>query len=197
MLPIEVQNHFRLLGIAIREVDRLLSGERVTGREVFSVDTVISEPYKNSSKREIACSSKAFWELYDSLEEAAADYSQIPQHERSGFRIVAIFLDEQSFIEAVSKGYLDEGIFSKRIEISPAYNCGFKGYDVATLEYQWISFLTNCGKDMQNYLHHSDLNLYGLIDSLAEATKLKTIADKEISVHAPFGVWGICTFSSV
>lgn len=197
MLPVEINSEFKFLGTAIRQVDRLLTGEQIVGREFLSIDPIVSEPYYGSSEQNTNKGPIGFWGLYDTPNVSLKEFSLISDPKRSGFRIIGIFLHVKSFLEAIAKGYLDEELFSRKLEITPDIDIVFKGYEIATLEYEWISFLSNCGKNMHDYIDLTHLNSYGLIDSLSDAMKFKTIAEKDLSVHAPFGVWGICTLSSI
>jgi hypothetical protein len=67
----------------------------------------------------------------------------------------------------------------------------FLGFDVCTLQFEWLSFLMNFGIDLGNVTKPADFESNGLMNSIDAAKKVRLFAEDSIPAHKPFGVWGI------
>lgn len=187
-------NEFTFLGYDIRRVKETHFCTEKVLKKVFSIDQAISERLDNyiDDRNKKNNEFQMIPGLYPSYQKAKNDFEKIKTNDsKNSIEIIALFIYKESFNTAVKMGYLEDesAIAIDKCVISHISKC--EGYDVATLEYEWISFLTNCGKCVECYVNSISINDVYLIKSLEKAKELKVKADGEIPEHSPFGIWSI------
>jgi hypothetical protein len=82
---------------------------------------------------------------------------------------------------------------SDQVHIDPGFLISqkFLGFDVCTVQFEWLSFLMNFGIDLGGVVKPGDFEPNGLMISIEAAQKVRLFADSAIPAHKPFGVWGI------
>ena len=185
----KIQDEFLFLGYDIRNVlgtpiDKCAS----KSNKVYSIDLTICERTEllTDFDYDAVGKEKSLHGVALSYEYALSVYQRLPQQEKSSFEILGLAIDKDSIKSLGTQ----EDVCDKGTDIrwnAKENNLDFfAGFDVATIGYEWISALTNCGLNIE-----FDLNDYYLLSDYKDALQLKAFAEEQIKEHAPFGVWGI------
>ena len=120
----------------------------------------------------------------------------IPDEHRRRFEVIGYSVNKEEVLSFVTAERADQIGVSFTDDALLVDGANLEGYDVATLQYSWVSGLTNCGIDLHaaGIRISRDLTDSFLFRNVAAARKFRQLADDRIAAHAPFLVWQICTF---
>lgn len=127
--------------------------------------------------------------LFPSIQSLKEALVELPENEKILAVPVLIYLNRESYQLGIDHGFLQEE--PKKADVKQWNDLEFQGIDIATIQYRWLSFLSNFGVDFSEVCPDSALNSVGLLPDSTHAKAIIQFAEKKVPNHAPYGVWGI------
>lgn len=184
----ELLNDYVFMGYDVRQTNNNRI-KWINKNRIISVDKVIC-PRLNAIKDfdwEKVGTKLTEWGMCLSYQVAYEYYKYIPNKEY--FEILAFFLSCSDFENGKSKGILvDSNALKLNDEIGKLKK--FEGFDIGTIEYEWISYLTNCGRENEVSIK-TKVNNVNLLSDYGNALKIKKLAEKDIPEHQPWAIWSV------
>jgi hypothetical protein len=184
----DVLDSFSFLGYDIRIGIR---SQQIQGTEkefLISIDRSIFERTPSLIQSGIDDTTKyGLFEDWNNVRECCLS---LPKPEIEISRIYALYIDANDFEIGIIQGIMEK---SDQVHIGPEFETPqkFLGFDVCTLQFEWLSFLMNFGIDLSDVSNPGDFEPNGLVKRIEVAKKVRQFAEGAIPAHKPFGVWGI------
>lgn len=179
---------FFFLGYDIRSGIR---SQKIQGTEkinLISIDRGVLERPESIAQFGIDETTK--YGLFDNYNAAIECYRSLPSPEIENSRVYALYIDAEDFNIGIINELMEK---SDQVSVGPDSSSSqkFLGFDVCTVQFEWLSFLMNFGTDLSGVTKPGDFEPYGLMNSIEDAKKVRRFANDAIPSHKPFGVWGI------
>ena len=183
-----VLDSFLFLGYDIRSGIRSQQNQGTEKENLISIDRGVLERPPSISQLGIDETTK--YGLFEDCRVAIESYRSLPSPEIENSRIYALYIDADDFNIAVMNELMEK---RDQVRVSSDFPTSqkFLGFDVCTVQFEWLSFLLNFGIDLTGVSKPGDFEPNGLMNSIEAAKKVRHFADGATPSHKPFGVWGI------